>query len=310
MIAIFKYDYTHYDGYNPNTVNIGDYIQSIAASQYFKEIHTYIDRDSISSITESINIIGNGWYYINKDRHTIPDNVNLLPVAVHVNNRSPEVVQVMKSFAKGGEIGCRDIETMEYLKEHGINCYFSSCLTTTLTREFLGISSVTERSGIIFSDFDISHPVPFYKLKFFPLSKIWMQKNSFHRAVLKVLSKYMNEHIEAVSHEYPLSLSHDQRFDVAKKLLKKYATAKLVITSRIHCALPCLGLGTPVVLITETFDSLRYRGLANFFNHIWITPDGSVDCNIETDKGEIVNTDTFKLYAEQLRNRCTDFARG
>ena len=119
MIAIFKYDYTHYDGYNPNTVNIGDYIQSIAASQYFKEIHTYIDRDSISSITESINIIGNGWYYINKDRHTIPDNVNLLPVAVHVNNRSPEVVQVMKSFAKGGEIGCRDIETMEYLKEHG-----------------------------------------------------------------------------------------------------------------------------------------------------------------------------------------------
>ncbi|WP_264821067.1 polysaccharide pyruvyl transferase family protein [Acinetobacter schindleri] len=42
-------------------------------------------------------------------------------------------------------------------------------------------------------------------------------------------------------------------------MLEKYSTAKLVITSRIHCALPCLAMGTPVIYI---------NGFDNFLIHV------------------------------------------
>ena len=35
----------------------------------------------------------------------------------------------------------------------------------------------------------------------------------------------------------------------ADELLKKYAKAEMVVTSRIHCALPCTGMGTPVIYV-------------------------------------------------------------
>lgn len=43
--------------------------------------------------------------------------------------------------------------------------------------------------------------------------------------------------------------SEEERFLRANELLRKYASAKYVITSRIHCALPCLGFQTPVIYI-------------------------------------------------------------
>lgn len=39
--------------------------------------------------------------------------------------------------------------------------------------------------------------------------------------------------------------------EYAKYLIRKYAKAKLVVTSRIHCALPCLGIETPVIFVTS-----------------------------------------------------------
>ena len=49
---------------------------------------------------------------------------------------------------------------------------------------------------------------------------------------------------------YKLELSHFQRFQLAKQLLDQYARAKLVISTRIHGALPCLALNTPIIFIS------------------------------------------------------------
>ena len=42
-----------------------------------------------------------------------------------------------------------------------------------------------------------------------------------------------------------------ERFSAAYELIEKYASAKLVITQRIHCALPCVGMGIPVIIINS-----------------------------------------------------------
>jgi hypothetical protein len=50
--------------------------------------------------------------------------------------------------------------------------------------------------------------------------------------------------------------SDHEYFEYAEQLIKNYAQAKLVVTSRLHCALPCLALGTPIIFINS--DGLSY----------------------------------------------------
>jgi hypothetical protein len=64
-----------------------------------------------------------------------------------------------------------------------------------------------------------------------------------------------------------VSLSHTHRKmtscsieKVAWAKLNRYATARLVITSRLHAALPCIAFGTPVVLLTDRND-IRLAGV-------------------------------------------------
>ena len=60
----------------------------------------------------------------------------------------------------------------------------------------------------------------------------------------------------------------------AKALLDRYKKAKVDFTSLIHCALPCIAMGTPVVFIDAGFNNNnakrdRFGGILNLFtNHI------------------------------------------
>jgi hypothetical protein len=51
------------------------------------------------------------------------------------------------------------------------------------------------------------------------------------------------------------------RFDRAAALIDLYARAACVVTTRLHCALPCIGMGTPVLLIDGAPDQSRLSGL-------------------------------------------------
>lgn len=52
--------------------------------------------------------------------------------------------------------------------------------------------------------------------------------------------------------------TQNSRFKLTKELLTTYSLASLIITSRIHCALPCLGLQTPVIFVdSEEISNIR-----------------------------------------------------
>ncbi|HOD11020.1 MAG TPA: polysaccharide pyruvyl transferase family protein, partial [Flavobacterium sp.] len=123
-------------------------------------------------------------------------------------------------------------------------------------------------------------------------------------------SKYINQ--QPPSNTY----SDDQKFAMAEDILNQYAKAKLVITSRIHCALPCLAMGTPVIFVNgfDSFvDSCRFDGILDLFNRVDVnTKTGEFTANFPLDgkisKNTIVkNLGKHHALAEPMKEKCRAF---
>ena len=105
----------------------------------------------------------------------------------------------------------------------------------------------------------------------------------------------------------PLGLSDDEYFKQAKGLLEIYEQADLVLTSRIHCALPCLGMGTPVVLFVNDEWDLRFPGLIDWLNTVRYTRKGNIRISIQTENGSVVNPEKHVEYAARMADECERF---
>lgn len=120
-------------------------------------------------------------------------------------------------------------------------------------------------------------------------------------------------------------VTNDNLLDIAEKLVKKYASSKMVITSRIHAGLPCLGLGTPVVFIANeevvsengNFNTPgRLDGLLELFRTINLEEGGfSTEDPVLTtiDRFGIQTTfrnkDDYMVYAKELEKSVTEFMK-
>lgn len=123
------------------SVNIGDYVQALAASQYYPRIDGFLDRDEDLKDYEGekAKMIMNGWYMHNPKNWPPSDKITPLFVAFHLNILARFELTKPESIAylKGHEpIGCRDIDTMNTLKEKGVDAFFSGCMTLTLGKTF------------------------------------------------------------------------------------------------------------------------------------------------------------------------------
>lgn len=319
--SVLTYDYTDKSIYsnknkfynqNISLFNVGDYIQSLAAEQYLPYVSKYIDRDGFVYESVDTNIIMNGWYYIYDGNRFIPENFNALLLSIYIKNPESVPASFLNSIKRLQPIGCRDIATKNFFQSKGIDAYFSSCLTTTLGRTY---KKDVDRKGIIFCDF------PFYEftenkniksnIKLF-LSNFINRYESFSRynkisSHVKQIIKHYPENIEYTRHMYSCNINHHDRFAIAKRLLNKYASAELVLTTRINCALPCLSLGTPVILLVPNYDKERYSGLSDFFNIIGFDNDGKFIYDVATYNNKVINKNTHIEKANQLECRCVDF---
>ena len=255
MKKLLAYDYKgvkHGGGvYDPKEVNLGDYIQTLAAKRFYDvfspkkkyEELDLIDRDSLLS-AENSDFIANGWYVLSDENHLWPDSADPLLVSIHIRNREgfPRVLEKLKDSSHKRPIGCRDLATLNFLKGEGVEAYFSSCLTTTLQREDWTDKKDEERSGVVFSDVapKMMTYSPLISRGVFKQLKPSLKYNflNFCYRLLNDrcdLSLYENEDVRLVTHEMTKESTHADRFREAEKLLKTFAEARLVITSRIHC---------------------------------------------------------------------------
>jgi hypothetical protein len=267
--------------------NLGDYIQSLAARQFLPRVDQLISRERLGAYQgEATKLIMNGWYAHSAEYWPPSSAIKPLFTSFHLNSGrreallTPDAIAYLRSWQP---IGCRDHFTAETLQQCGVDAYFSGCLTLTL-----GSYRQEEamRDEVLFVD------VP---LGLFKRPEALRAERSVRRAAASAKSPHeklffdcfdsgLIAKAKVITHKpTPLQNNPHSAFLCAEALLHRYARARAVVTTRIHCALPCLAMGTPVVFVNlsqKETKTCRFGGLLELLNYISISQDGSLQSNI------------------------------
>lgn len=274
-----KYGLLTYDE-NRKFFNVGDNIQSLAAKQFLPQVDLYLNRERLGEYSgEKVKLIMNGWFTHNIHNWVPSDNIDPVFVSFHMNNTAAPYMLSEKGIAylkKHQPIGCRDQFTANILNEKGIDAYFTGCLTLTLDSYKVDDSERGDKIYIVDPLYNYPRPEKVFYNPKLTLKNILngtaFQLGKKNKHLKNFIGDDVLKSAEFVNQEPPSNTySDEEKFQMAEDLLNKYARAKMVITSRIHCALPCLALGTPVIFVNgfDSFvDSCRFDGILELFNRI------------------------------------------
>ena len=326
--------------------NIGDYIQSLAAKQFFSNSSTflYIDRDHTNEYQgEPVKLIMNGWYSHEPQNWPPSVQINPLFVAININETIKDQFLTEESiayFKRFEPIGCRDYNTQKMLLSKGIKAYFSGCLTLTLGLTYqhkkINCNKIYFVDPFFYFDTKISSLFGYIQMLFSnykvikniskKIAKSIIVPQTGWKALLIAAALYKQFHsviedevfmkAEFLCQEFKDKdyKNDNDKFKKADEILKKYENAQYVITSRIHCALPCLAMNTPVVFINKAddtiFSSCRFGGLLDLFNQITIKKGKVIHSFLEEKlkcNSDFKNKELHKPYQEELIKRCRSF---
>lgn len=321
-----KYGVIVYEGgkfKEQNLLNLGDYVQSTAAKQFLPEVNHHITREGMHLYNdESIKMIMNAWYMANPENFPPSNKITPLYVSIHLNSSIIDRIfrpEVIEHFKKHQPIGCRDNHTRDLLRAKGVDAYYSGCMTLTLGHTYKRKNISDE---VIFAD--IMHDS--LSMKQLIKQPLRLGKRILNGRIKElsvkreVLQKYFDEDVlnRAVYIDQMVPyINADVGFEMADKYLKRLSSARFVVTSRIHTALPCLAMGTPVIFINGGFktkvDNCRFDGLFDFFNRIDVDNSGNSKCNFSFSGEKInirtvlKNKDLHVPFANDLIKKCQDF---
>ena len=328
-----------YQAKKDNVFNIGDYIQSLAAAQFFNnEIDVYINREFLDEYSgDETKLIMNGWF-MHQPKHWPPSSkIHPLFVSFHMNSLAKEEMlkeESIQYFKKHEPIGCRDYDTILLLRSKGVDAYFTGCMTLTLGKYYKSTSE--NKQGIYFVDAyyhtsrklsDVLRMSLLLLTKYNLISKISQKARGsksirnllsysfFYSSYSKIFTDEVLLDAEYILQEIPDTFaSNEEKFNYAKSLLKKYSEAKFVVTSRIHAALPCLAIETPVLYVENVnqpeVSYCRLNGLRELFNVV--TYDKGIMkidfINVKISKNTIFkNKEDYKLLKKKLITTCEQF---
>ncbi|KAA3439596.1 polysaccharide pyruvyl transferase family protein [Rufibacter hautae] len=231
--------------------NIGDVLQGMVAKNFLPTNALVVNREAMAEIdaAEPGLLVANGWYMHSFDKFPPPENIQPVYVSVHIaqsellSNR-----KVRDHFKKHAPIGCRDAKTLKLFLGWGIPAYYSSCLTITTAKR--APINTTGKGEVLLVD-NIDHPIP--------------------EKVKQKLEGLLGTSMVRVSHDPPDVSGTIQEFMQKSEphmnsLLERYCRAALVVTTKIHCALPCLGMGANVMLIHPNPSDPRLATVAEFLD--------------------------------------------
>ena len=303
--------------------NLGDNIQSLAARQYLPRVDSLINREEMADFRgPETKMILNGWFTHNPS-HWVPSSaIHPLFVSFHINSSAADRILSEKGVAylkKYAPIGCRDHHTVKILEAKGIPANFTGCLTLTLSG-YRNPSPKREKCYIVDPLFNLPDFGDLFGSPMKMLRGLKKGNPSRYLKKQKLLKQiFDSEFYRAAIHRKQVlpsaGVSDEAKFALAEAYLRDYADARLVVTSRIHCALPCLAMGVPVIFINgfdDYVDSCRFEGIIELFNRIDINSDGTLTNNFGL-KGKIdgslvpENPKSYKVLADKLRQNCSDF---
>lgn len=204
--------------------NLGDHIQTLALMQHVTPA-TLLPRDHLTPHPD-LCLLANG--YLSGGKLPAPrDFRHVKYIGVHLGweRRNPRDVEDLGRF---GTVGCRDPATRDYLTRHGVPATLTGCATSALppysgAREGVyGVDLSDPMKEAVVRRF--KHPIflthdldPYYRWRYHP--------EEIDGAVIV------------------------EQFERAHDYLSRYMRAELVITSRVHVALPSAAFGTPVLYV-------------------------------------------------------------
>lgn len=179
-----------------------------------------------------------GWFALTYD--FIPP-ANVLPVFVgthltaQAQNFLKHFIARFNNYFKDKELGCRDKFTLQFCKKMGIKSYFSRCLTLTLPKREL--KNTQNKIFLVNLNNEMKTLLPKTLMdNAIEINQRGVILNSFETFSQKFFLEYTEE------------------------LLNRYKNeAKLIITTALHCAAPCVAMGIPVVLIMDNYKEQMTR---------------------------------------------------
>jgi len=238
-------------------MNLGDPIQSLAAINLFREMGISEENiipvesyDTANYKNEELILCVNGAYtsyheYFCYPTAFFPFASKIKPVFIsfhfHRQAREDEIV----FFRKCGPIGCRDEATLLFMREQGIEAYLTGCLTLTFPRR-----EETEHQNKVFLV-----DCPSRLLDIIPME---LRENAISLTqIVRVNSISKDNRITKIEAENFHRIAYEQLWRLRDE-------AKLVITSRLHVATPCLAMGIPVILAENHSFEARFDFIDKF----------------------------------------------
>lgn len=274
------------------STNLGDEIQAIAARNFLPRVDRYLSREALDTEPSGhppIRTIMNGWYMAHPKAWPPHVNIIPLPVSMHLTQHrasrkrfwiAPASTRMLTSdgaawFRQHGPVGARDHATQALLEAHGIDSHYSGCLTLTLPAR----PDAPRHDRVIACDLPDT--------------------------VIEELARRTAQPPLVVTHIDTTTRGVAPRLARAELLLDHYAGARAVVTSRLHCALPCLALGTPVLFLPVQRD--RYRLQPALDLTTWTTEREFLKGGGFDPERPPPNPDGYGLLAQALARRVNDF---
>lgn len=282
--------------YNKYALNLGDDIQTYAQARFLPRIDYLIDREAIDSFVpdkkEYVATILNAWYqhdliHFDVSPYIYPKFISMYFLEFYYykhlldnHNLCYFDESVLDKFRKFAPIGVRDMHTKELFDELDIPNYFSGCLTLTLEK-FEGL-----------------------------LKEDYIYAVGLNDDELAKLKKMTKREVRVFQQDYDEPIFKDETWETRKKrveeILMEYQKAHMVITTKLHCTLPCIALETPVLLLYQDKHEGRMATFKEYANYINRSDFLNADIDIEHPKK---NPNTYKKIRESLIASCEKFVK-
>ncbi|GIW57011.1 MAG: hypothetical protein KatS3mg082_3415 [Nitrospiraceae bacterium] len=274
------------------TTNIGDDIQIWPLAKMWKGVDVVLSRDDFRVWwakgepikSEPTRLIVSGWHTYSPGSWPPPSYIQPLFISLHIWPRVKgallrgEVVEYLSRF----EVGARDWYTYRALADRGVRSYFSGCASLLVGR-FWERSCHERGDLVLFVDVpgEIMGRIPKDVMSVaVEMSQLyvrpWLNKafSAFAHSRSRELSvpRCMRESYSALCRCAMESFLRGSltepfaRLTAAGRRIGLLARARLIITSRLHVALPAASLGVPVIFVHRNLADERFEGLIDLVN--------------------------------------------
>ena len=225
--------------WHPESDNLGDDLKALAARALMPRVDMVLDASRLDAVeglapdARLVTILCGNMY--RRADHWPPDP-RMAPVCVGMHFSAQSTWGVPLSRLEGAglqflrawaPIGCKDESSRALLEKLGLPCEVTGCLTLTLPRP-----DVKPEERYVCC---VDAPEEIVKL-------------------LTPMAAAEGVQVRVMTHQRRGEPgAYERRMEAAQQLVAAYAGAEFVITRRLHCAMACLAIGTPVLLLYNEY---------------------------------------------------------